>query len=463
MKTIAKNLLVLATILVTGLALVPKSLFASVPLGETLYLVDSTLKEAQDHISKPFQVYIDPVAGRANLRELPTIPLNMVQAMACTPDGKTLWVIDRYKETSPGVSDGLGTGQLAHWDVGSASGWVIGPEVMYDGHILQDVVLAAFSPAGTLFVASGVENEVFTVNTSTGAATLVGHITYGGNQVDLAGADLAFTASGDAYIWTNLAGTGAPAGFYDLELSETTTGDIPATYIGGAPHGEYFTGIAIRANGYGNLAGSSTDKVGLTPGTIHEQSLATAQDVGNSPYTMYLVSNGVSTPYNYTLGDMSNGALGQLCTRTIGYYKTHDWYYGGSPDYPATVTICGVGITQYGSGTAEAGQDFLNGVGYASKPNGTDFSMLFAQLIAAKLNTGDADTPMISEVDTWLCAQGVENNGQLDFHMQFTSEAQAQTANYYASVLDTFNNQYENNCDGFPALNIQRQLHTGGH
>jgi hypothetical protein len=252
------------------------------------------------------------------------------------------------------------------------------------------------------------------------------------------GADLAFAADGTAYLWTNTwnapgpnpsdTSVGAPSGLYKISIP-SSPGDIPATYVGGMP-GDFFTGVAIRANGLGCMAGSSRDD------HVHSQSLASAQDNPGSPYVMYL--NGVRYDYNY--GDMSNGPI-VLCTRTIGYYKNHDWYWD---TVPASMTICGVVVTQSGQGGTAAGQDFLNGVGYASKPNGTDFSMLIAQLIAAKLNIGNADGfPMIAEAESWLCSQGVTSGGSIDFHMAFSDQHQAAMASYYASILDTFNNKYE--------------------
>ncbi len=154
-------------------------------------------------------------------------------------------------------------------------------------------------------------------------------------------------------------------------------------------------------------------------------------------------------PYDYNYGDMSNGPL-ILCTRTIGCYKNHDWNYG-SPDYPASLTLCGVGISQYGSDQsrdfAEAGQAFLNGEGYDKRPNATDFSMLIAQLIAAKLNTGgSACIKWMDDIETFLCEAGIVVDGRIDFHKKFPSFCKMLKAHIYACQLARFNEMYEQNC-----------------
>lgn len=448
-------------VMAVGLGLVlgslPVASYAQVPPGEVLYLVDSTVKEAWDGISRVFQVHLDPAAGAANLEELPTIPANMVQALACTPDGKTLYGIDRYKEVSPGTGDGLGFGHLWSWTVGDATGWQdLGALTYWTGsawEILQDVVLAAVRPDGTLCVASGDTNMLYRVDLGTrqaldGRLIVRTDLPGGPYTVELAGADLAFQADSTAYIWTNTANPAypveAPRGLYRLNC----TGDpITATLIAVPPTNGYFTGIAVRANGLGNsLAGSAhyprPDTLPEEPDVIHSLSLVTGMENGH--YVMKL--GGVDYVYGY--GDMSNGAIGILCTRTIGWYKNHDWYVG-SPTFPMSATICGHGITQTGVGGTIAGQDFLNGVGFDKKPNGTDFSMLFAQLLAAKLNAGDTGTALIDETEAWLYQQGFSATSPLDLHAPFANGTQGMWANHLASLLDYFNNSLENNCGSF--------------
>ena len=409
-----------------------------VTLGESLFLSDSA--GPVDGVSYLFKVHIDPAMDRANLEPLPngTLPYNQVDAIAGTPDGSTIYFVDKYSTNIAPGGDYYGTGTLGAYDVASASYHAIGLLHDASGAIVPGIVLAGCSPSGTLYVASQNTDYIYTVDVSTALATPLGRA-YNqatGTLIHELGADLAWTADGTTYLWTNTSnGAGAPSGMYRLALP-STPGDIEATYIGGMP-GDFFTGIAIRGNGLGCLAGSSRDD------HIHSQSLSSAQDNPGSPYLMYL--GGVRYDYNY--GDMSNGPM-VLCTRTIGYYKNHDWYYG-SPDYPATLTLCGVGITQNGNEDpfAEAGQPFLNGEGYDKRPNATDFSMLIAQLIAAKLNTGgSACLTWMDEIEKWLCEQGVVADGRIQFHMRFSSFCQMLKAHVYACQLARFNEENEENC-----------------
>ena len=403
------------------------------PLGQVLYISDSA--QPQDGVSYLFRVIIDPITQHADLIPLANgrLAYNQLDAIACTPDGSKIYFVDKYSPQIAPNGDYQGSGTLGYYDVATGSTHAV--DILHDsgGNTVPGIVLAGFSPSGTLFVASEDTDYIYKVNLGSAVATPLGQAinTASGTVVHEAGADLAFSADGTAYIWTNTAnGTGAPSGLYQIQLS-TSPGSIPAHFIGSMP-GDYFNGIAIQANGYGDLAGCSN-----RPGYVHSQSLTTAADDPGSPRRMYL--NG--TPYTYSYGDMSNGALGALCTRTIGYYKNHDWYWDS---VPASMTICGVVISQNGQSGTLAGQDFLNGVGYDAKPNGTDFSMLVAQLIAAKLNIGNGDGfPLISEAEDWLCNQGIASGGTIDFHMAFSSKEQATMANYYASLLDQFNNKYE--------------------
>ena len=418
-----------------------------VALGETLFLSNSA--DPTDGLSILFKVHIDPAMGRANLEPLPngTLPFNQVDAIAGTPDGSSIVFIDKYTD-GLGPSDPLyGTGTMGIYDVATGSYRTVGYLHDSSGAKIPGVVLASFSPAGILYVASQTTDFLYRVNVGTAVATPLGKAVRvaTGVPVKETGADLAFAADGTAYLWTNTwnapgpnpsdTSVGAPSGLYKISIP-SSPGDIPATYVGGMP-GDFFTGVAIRANGLGCMAGSSRDD------HVHSQSLASAQDNPGSPYVMYL--NGVRYDYNY--GDMSNGPI-VLCTRTIGYYKNHDWNYG-SPDYPATLTLCGVGITQNGTTNpfTEAGQAFLNGDGYDRHPNATDFSMLIAQLIAAKLNTGgSACITWMDDIETWLCQQGIVVNGRVQFHMRFSSFCQMLKANQYACQLARFNEKYEENC-----------------
>lgn len=369
---------------------------------ETLYLSDSG--PSDDGKSKLFSVSLDTTTMHANLTLLEEIGYNQVDALAATPDGSFLYAIDKYCTNSAFCGDGW----MGRYEVGTDTFSNIAQVEYYGTNTpVPQIVLAAFSPIdGKLYAASDATDSLYTIDTGTAEATLVGQIRKDGTAlVNVSGADLVFAADGTFYLWANSAGA-APKGLYTLTLPTTTPGTVVATHIGvGAAMS--FTGLAIRENGFGDLVGSAT-----TPGDsiwVINKTDATSGD----EYPMY--ANGSSYPYSY--GDMTVGSLIR-CTKTIGYWKNHDW--------PSCVTICGDEICD----------DTI-----LWDARGNNFSMFFAQLIAAKLNTNNlTGIAGIGDAEAWLCShsQGVAN-----YDDPFASKKQKREAAGYWSDLDYFNNQYE--------------------
>jgi hypothetical protein len=439
--------------LVAGLAaaMVGGAAHATDPLdypGEVLYLIDSHFHHAP---GSPYpddvgvciwRAFIDPTSSPpvANLAHIVITPeFHEVDAAGTTPDGSKIYLINKEPDPKAGELDSQGNplpdfgGRFGYFDVTTQTVTVF-PYLVHDSSdtVVPGIVLAAFSPDGTLYVASQDTEKLYTVNTSTGLATPVGadgDILVGGQMgpiLDLTGADLAFTASGDLYLWTNAydstvySVTPQVGGLYQVFLPPDDSTDATATSIGAA-NDEFFTGLAVRANGLGDLAGSDTDD-----NEIHVQSKSPpAQDVPPSPYDMVL-NHG---DYDYTFGDMANGPLGDLCTATIGFYKNHDWMNG--------VTLCGLS-----EDTSVVPIDQATGQGILWGATGKDFSMLFAQLIAAKLNSGNGDgVQVVEDAEQWLCEQSNAYDGTDIYpHASFTSTAQKATATNYESQLDAFNN-----------------------
>lgn len=396
----------------------------ALPDGEVLYLADShTGAHPGDNHTHLYRVFIDSAAGVATLVALPNgdIPYNQVDALAATPDGARLYAVDRYTIGLAPTADNYGTGLLGYYDVADHSFHTI-DYVRHNGDVVPGVVLAAFSPWGTLYVASQDTNLVYSVHLDTAVATVIGPVfnTDTNVQVNILGADFAFDMDGFMFLWTNGANpgnpAGAPRGLYRMVIP-AVPGPIQATFIGG-PQDDFFTGLAVRANGFGDIVGSANGD-----NTIHIQSKTTGADINGSPYPMMF--NGA--PYDYRFGDMTNGMLGGFCTRTIGYYKTHAW--------PLGVTVCGVPVDE------TYGKQILWGA------NARNFSMLFAQLIAAKLNTGNAaGVDFISAAEEWLCDQDVVlPSDQLDWQKNFATRQDRATANAHKDVLDAFNN--DNHCN----------------
>lgn len=133
-------------------------------------------------------------------------------------------------------------------------------------------------------------------------------------------------------------------------------------------------------------------------------------------------------PFECDDGDMSAGKL-IICTRTTGYWKNHSWE-------GATVTICDVVVDE------ALGNEIL------WNANGSNFSMLFAQLIAAKLNCGHCWLEeKIALAEQWLCSRpGIINpDGALNWDKPFESEREKCIATCLWRKLDCFNNNFE--CD----------------
>jgi len=373
---------------------------------EVLYLSDSSTNDVGTYL---YGVNLNSTGLRADLTLLPSglIPFNQVDALACTPDGAKLYAIDKF-----GSSAHPGTGKLGSYDVGTGSWAEIG-EVKHEGAIVPGIVLAAFSPGGMLYAASENTDSLYTVDMGTAEATLVGLVVNQatGATVNVQGADIAFAADGTLYLWTN-GKNGAPQGLYMLTLPASVPGIVSAVHLGLDADGSYFTGLAIRASGFGDLVGS----------TREDQIIVVDKTNASLVETYQMFRDG--SPYDYEYGDMTTGGL-VLCTKTIGYWKNHSWK-------GATVTICGETVDE------TTGKEILGDA------HARNFSMFFAQLIGAKLNTYNnaIGVPDIDDAEAWLCEQSV------DWTADFTSKEQKRGASGYWEALDEFNNRYP--CEEMP-------------
>ena len=391
------------------------ALDAQAQVGEILYLADSG--DPQDGETSIFLVNLDSVTHKANLIPLPDagygpglIPFE-ADAIAVSLDGKRIYALDKYD------TDHLAGGKLGYYDVATFS-WNEMGYVKTSGSPtpVPRVYLAAFFTDGELYVASAETDSLYKVNTSTAEATLIGQIVNSATSitVDVVGADIAFAEDGTLFLWTNGNKTGAPKGLYSLTLPSTIPGIVNATYLGKSPtDNNFYTGLAVRANGMGDLVGSNR----ANAISVLDKSNGSMGDV----FAMYLGSS----PYEYTNGDMTVGPL-SLCTYTIGYWKNHSWR-------GTVALICGVPV------------DETSGKNILSNASSKDFSMLFAQLIGAKLNTNNSTgIPVIDNAEEWLCAQsGIITDTTLNWNKSFDSKAQKSTANGYSKALDDFNKYIE--------------------
>jgi hypothetical protein len=262
---------------------------------EILYMSDTGV--LHDGFSTLYRVEIDEAAGKANMIPLPsgTVNYDHVDTLSSTPDGTRLYFVD-----DGGQPPATAQATLAYYDVASATVTGIGV-VMQGGVKVTRIDQAAFSPAGTLYITSSKTDKLYTLDLATAAATDLGAVVNqaSGAIVDISGADIAFTSDGALYIWINTERAGAPRGLYSIALPPAA-GVVNATFIGLASDEHPFWGLAVRANGNGDLVGTgSTEEEG------DELHVINKEDGSNviPPLTLYLDGE----PFDATAGDMSIG------------------------------------------------------------------------------------------------------------------------------------------------------------
>lgn len=382
--------------------------------GEVVYLSDTGF--VSDNQTVFFRVNLNPVTGHAELSYLPdvgygpgAIPFNDVITFACSQDGTKIYCIET-NGNSPffrhlGVYD---LESLSFTDLGLIQG------------MRFSTAQAAFSREGILYIGNSPRDELWMIDTDLDSPTYLWAIKVGpivvkettDTRPDVAGADIIFGADGTLYLRTNFGSGDAPSGIYALTVPDSP-GIVWAEYIGWCEGN--FTGLAIRANGYGDLLGSITNPTD----SILVIDKETAETIETFP--MYL--DGL--PYSiYQFGDMSIGPK-ELCTHTIGYWKNHSW--NGS-----AVTICGVLVDE------DWGKEIL----WSARGNG--YFQLFAQLIAAKLNTNNSTgIPEIDAAEDYIEARW--SSDWPDHILESIPKSEKKIARPLWEALDNFNNQFH--CD----------------
>ncbi|MFB6079610.1 MAG: YncE family protein [Haloferacaceae archaeon] len=250
---------------------------------ETLYLSDSGLDIDDGNGSKLFEVDLDDANQVANLTllaELDDELYDQVDALAATPDGSTVYAIDKFSKHlgAYDVNSGVFT------DRGEISG------------LPDEVVQAAFSPDGVFYVSSDSGDDLYVVDPSVPEVTDTVDLA---DDFDMRGADIVFDAAGTLFIFTN-GGDGNGPGLYKIDSFASATEPISPDFVG-APAQPYFTGLAIRAAGTGDLVGSThTTSDGLSQ-------IFTIDPTDGSKILAYDTEQG--TDYDVGYGDMTVGAL----------------------------------------------------------------------------------------------------------------------------------------------------------
>lgn len=254
---------------------------------ETLYLSDSGLNTKDGKGSKLFEVDLDDDDEVANLTKLADLGaefFDQVDALAATPDGATVYAIDKFST------------HLGAYDVADGS---FEDRDKID-KLPSGVVQAAFSPAGELVVASDDGDDLYVVDLSKSPASVSETIDLD-DDFDVRGADIVFDAAGALYIFTNGGNSNGP-GLYVIDDFESARASQPiAPAFVGQPAQPYFTGLAIRAAGTGDLVGS-------THATDSTSQLFTIDPETGLKGTAYDTKVGGDS-YLVGYGDMTVGAL----------------------------------------------------------------------------------------------------------------------------------------------------------
>lgn len=368
-------------------------------LREVIYLSDT--QQRNDGTSLIFTIAIDQVGERVNLTLLPNgeVPFDNVDMLAVTPDGGRIYMIDDGLATYPNAT-------LAYYDVATDQIVTVGV-VTYNGENLYQIDQGTFSKEGVLYITHNPTDSLFTVNPDTAVATLVGPIVDvgTGQNVDIYGADIAFTADGSLYLITNSVTTA----MYGLTLPDGP-GVVSAKLLGPTGDNHRVRGLSVRANGFGDLvAATQADE-------LHVIDRSTGADLIKS---LPLYWNG--SPFDAINGDMSTGGM-MLCNIPKTWWENNPWD-------GLRVTVLGVPIDE------TLGHEIM------AKAHWANFSKMVAQLVTAKLNVNNATgVALIDDAEAWLATQGlVQADGTLDWDKSFESKQQQTTAFMYFVKLRQFN------------------------
>lgn len=247
-------------------------------IEETLYLTDSGGDNSDVGLTNLYTVeLVDGDTPKAMLTleyALTDTDFGQVDAIAASLDGELVYMIDKTSR---------------HLGVYTVESGAFEDKGQIDG-LPGGVVLATYSPDGTLFAASQNTNAMYTIDVTGPSATK--YVDISGANVQ--GADIAFDADGVLYLYSS----GSESLYtIDYEMGSGTFGQ--ATLVGET--GDFFTGLAVRAAGTGDLVGSNTTR---------DEIVVVDKGTGakGTEYEMYIGE----TPYAYGYGDMTVGAL-QLC------------------------------------------------------------------------------------------------------------------------------------------------------
>lgn len=243
---------------------------------ETLYLTDSGGDNGGNFLTKLYTVELDAGTGQANLNlelELTDSDFGQVDAIAASLDGLKVYMVDKNSRHL-GIVD-FTSGSPVFSDEGEISGLPGG------------TVLATFGPDGVLYVASQDTNAMYSIDISGPTATKIVDI----SGANVQGADIAFDADETLFLYSS-----GSAALYTVDYDSSSGTFGQATKVGDT--GDFFTGLAVRDAGNGDLVGSNTTRDEIVV-------IDKATGAQGTKFPMYL--NDVRYAYGY--GDMTVGFL----------------------------------------------------------------------------------------------------------------------------------------------------------
>jgi predicted ribosomally synthesized peptide with SipW-like signal peptide len=196
--------------------------------------------------------------------------------IAAAPDGETVYAVDEFNP------------RLVAYDVSGGSLGSIQSIDLNGNGPLGDVVQATVATDGTLYLGSKSEDALFAVSDPGGSPTVTDRLDL---EIDISGADNAFTSNGSFYLYTNST--------HELHTVNLNDGDIGSSVT--LETEEDLTGLAVLDSGAGDFVGSVSQGAELI-----------VFDDGGAVQDRYDLSGDLT---NHTYGDMTAGDLSEIIYR----------------------------------------------------------------------------------------------------------------------------------------------------
>jgi hypothetical protein len=196
---------------------------------ETLYMTDHGGGNPNAVL---YEVSFDDGDGDADTTELVEISEFSASHIAASPDGETVYIVSETDQNT-----------LARYDVSGGTYDVVTIDDPDGYGPVTDVVQAAVSTDGLLYAGSMSEDALYEISDPGGSPTITNRLDL---DLDISGADSAFTSNNEFYLFTN--STGA------LHTVNLLNGDT--SQVAELETDDELTGLAVQSAGAGEFVGS---------------------------------------------------------------------------------------------------------------------------------------------------------------------------------------------------------------